>query len=122
MPNILHVACLGCNFRQEFAPWRGLPGIGILYRLGVGTFVPVPVVQAWCRNCRRMTQAEKLPSSDEISEQYTKSISRLTRLGCETSFLTRLSQELEQLQRWRAQRRNPSRCLDCGSPEVIPVP
>jgi hypothetical protein len=122
MPNTLNVACSGCSFRQEFAPWRGLPGIGILYRLAEGIYVPAPVVQAWCRHCRRMTQAEELPSCDELSARYTASISRLTRLGCEASFVTRHSQELEQLLRWRAQRRNPGRCLDCGSPEVIPVP
>ena len=122
MPYLLTITCSGCAFRQDFVPWQGLPGLGLVYRLGEGVYVPIPVVPAWCCRCRRMTQAEEVPTSDELSARYDALIRRLTRLGAPVDDVAGYRREAEQLLRWRAQRRNPSRCLGCGSSEVTLVP
>jgi hypothetical protein len=96
------------------------------YKLADGSLLHVDQQAAWCPDCGRFVVAEFLPDLGELEKSLAElRAGDVKRLECLNFVGRSAAEEMEQLSRrvaWRRARISAPRCLECGSPESVPLP
>jgi len=94
--------------------------------------IGIPKVRAWCNHCENEVEAEMLPSLEQINKwieevkhQTTKPVMKKSYFEDDLEFniaptKESIKQDLirhENLLEWRKVRKEPAKCLECGSTE-----
>jgi hypothetical protein len=96
------------------------------YRLADGSLIHVDQQAAWCGECGRFVVAEFLADIDELKKTLAELRDGDEKQLDHLNFVGRsVEEETDQLSRrieWRRGRTSPPRCLQCGSPTIVPLP
>jgi len=118
MPPHLNITCNNCQFHQDF-----ITRLHREYELSGGTGITVSSQVAFCFECRRVVDAEFLPTEDALR----KRIDRI-KTGSEDEDIRYINTSREDwisyhesVLRWRIGRASPPRCLECGSVDIRPL-
>lgn len=128
MPFVIEVRCP--TNRQTLATFLEYPRH--YYRLDDAIEFPIKIGYAWCHKCERFVECEDLYSVAELQENVDRlvarkdqwesidaeHIARRKELGLEFPqhlLQKNLFEAWSAAVQWRANRRSPPRCLECGS-------
>lgn len=112
------VSCDRCDFEATLGD-RALPR----YDLGDDRDHYMQTQSAWCHACRSMVDAEKLPTVAELVDERAQLMKSVGEMELVTGYVITevdVDRRMAPMDRWRAKRLSPPRCLDCGATEIVP--
>jgi hypothetical protein len=115
---------------EQFAGSRGN-----YYEFAESDHLDLYSVPVWCHRCGRITDGENLSSVEEIEKQISElndsssQLYRMTRhgvldkwFGKGDEFLQNRLTELLRCRRWRESRKEPPKCIHCGTTDILEFP
>ena len=126
MPAVYQIKFLPGGETQGFYGSRGDH-----YELANGTHIDLRSSPVWCRQFHEFTDGESVETLEEIVRQIADlrdPTSELFRFFKDSSTNSigvdgiHFISELEKRRRWRESRQSPSKCLGCGSLEIVLLP
>jgi hypothetical protein len=132
MPQLVGLySCSGCDYGglETHRP------VVVRYEVGLDRWFESVPASGWCPDCGAIVDLERIESLESVQRRIDEAASALPRwlLGTWQRALAQVradqprtwsapdQSEAELRAEWRSQRRNPARCLACGSNRATPV-
>lgn len=81
--------------------------------------LPVRANLGWCNECRNAVAVESIPELDQLTEELNHERRNARNHEVETGLPNNHLIWAESRLEWRQNRRSPSRCLECGTTNII---